>query len=144
MFHKRSEDVDAIRKNELDILISELLDSALLGEGWLLVLRNIFERELLRKNHFSIVPNSAKIYLQLLDAGSSVLDAKDRRAGLYGEAITSDGFSRLMCSVISTRLKEEGKLKQFQNILRCLTLTLRAIMIGGERKWLVVAVVLFG
>ena len=32
MFHKRSEDVDAIRKNELDILISELLDSALLAK----------------------------------------------------------------------------------------------------------------
>ena len=111
MFHKRSEDVDAIRKNELDILISELLDSALLGEGWLLVLRNIFERELLRKNHFSIVPNSAKIYLQLLDAGSSVLDAKDRRTGLYGEAITSDGFSRLDVQCHFDSLERRGKIK---------------------------------
>ena len=43
MFHKRSEDVDAIRKTvrHIDFRTS---DSALLGEGWLLVLRNIFER----------------------------------------------------------------------------------------------------
>jgi len=113
MFHTRSEDVDAIAKHELDVLISELLDSALLGEGWLMVLKDVFSRELLRRDHFSIVPSSAKIWVQLLHAEESMLDVdvKKGRAALFGEAITSDGFSRLDVQCHFDSLEKRGRIR---------------------------------
>jgi len=113
MFHKRSEDVSAIGKHELDLLISELLDSSLLGEGWLLVLQDAFQRELLRKNHFRIVPSKAKISVQLLTASRSVLDVDlmKGRSVLFGDTITSDGYSRLDVQCHFDSLEKRGRIR---------------------------------
>ena len=114
IFAKRSEDVDEIEERSVDVLVSELLDSALIGEGWLLVLRDIYQSKMLMKDDdFCVIPRAAEIFLQIIQCDETVLEdlVNEERSKMFGECIDCDGFSRLDCQVHLTHLIKRGKVK---------------------------------